>query len=648
MTTHRPEIDGLRAVAVVSVVFYHMGWTAFSGGFVGVDVFFVISGYLITTLILQEMQRGEFSLLHFYERRIRRIFPVLFVVLLASSIAGYYLMQPEQLRNFGKSLFAAVGFVANVFFWRQDGYFDFTSQYKPLLHLWSLSVEEQFYIFFPIFMFGLARLKFRYQVLIVAALLIASLCAAVIEIDRLPTRSFYSPHTRAWELLSGSCCAFWFLRFPARSSPMISCIGIALIFSSIFLFDHSTPFPSAWTLLPVGGTALTILFTHKTGVVFRVLNSRLLVGLGLISYSLYLWHVPLIVFARLRTAGELGQFQFMLIAILAVILSTLTWRFVEQPFRDGRYSANLSQQSIYTWLGSAVATVVLIASIIVLADGFPERTNRQGASYADLGFELRFRPNFGLNIICTADFALSSGCATTQSPEVLVWGDSFAMHVAQAVADALPQGVGVRQMTRSSCSPVFNLAPALGYAMAQECIRFNSQVDEWLRLKPGITTVVVSSPFSWLTDPKTTLINNSGAKISGGQDVALQSLREMIARLRSYGLRVIVISPTPRARFDVGHCLQNTLWATGRFEGCDFEVSKLSDATHRAHLLLKNLQSDVPIIWLDDILCDQHMCHAGFDGVALYRDSGHLSKEGAKWLGQNARFKSALNAAFKK
>jgi peptidoglycan/LPS O-acetylase OafA/YrhL len=636
MIKYRPEIDGLRAIAVLPVLFFHAGWRAFSGGFVGVDVFFVISGYLITSLILDEMNEGTFSLLKFYERRTRRIFPALFTVLVASSIAAMLWLSPQFLIDFGKSCLATVAFVANILFWRQAGYFETANMYKPLLHLWSLSVEEQFYLFFPLFLFGLIKLDLYKRFLIIAAVMIASFCLALFEINRAPNIAFYALHTRAWELLAGSCC----VRFQVKSSSALSFLGLALIVGAIFWFNEATPFPSAWTLLPVIGTVLIILFTDESGGVGRVLASKPFVGLGLISYSLYLWHVPLLVFARLRSAESLTTLQTVLLLCAALILACITWKFIEQPFRKNQGN------NVFKLAACASVTMLFVASVFIYTQGFPNRANAMGQTYADLKIAERFRPNFGFGAECAAGFTLSPNCATTANPKVLVWGDSFAAHVTESVANALPKDVGLRQLTLQACSPVFDLAPALGADDAEKCLLFNQQVDDWLRQKPGITTVIVSSPFGWITNPDSAFTKRDGSRVSGGADIAVQTLLEIISRFKTYGLRVIIISPTPHSSLNLGQCLQTMLWTSQKLSACDFSINSYSAATKRAYRLLKDLGEDVPIIWLDHALCDQQLCHSASGDLALYRDNGHLSIEGSKWLGQNARFQTELNDAF--
>lgn len=288
---YRPEIDGLRAVAVLPVILFHAGLGLFAGGFVGVDVFFVISGYLITTILLTEIEEDRFSLWTFYERRARRILPALFVVLLACLPFAWVWMLPEQLEAFGKSLVAVMLFGSNILFWRETGYFAPAAEEKPLLHTWSLAVEEQYYLVVPlILMVGLRRFGRNptFWGLVILSLVSLALC----EIGRRshPSAAFYLAPTRAWELLAGSLCAF-IQRHDGRQrrSQVLSGLGLGLICASVLAFDGQTPFPSLYALVPVLGTVLIILFATADTLAGRILTLRGFVGIGLISYSAYLW-----------------------------------------------------------------------------------------------------------------------------------------------------------------------------------------------------------------------------------------------------------------------------------------------------------------------------------------------------------------------
>jgi peptidoglycan/LPS O-acetylase OafA/YrhL len=291
---YRPEIDGLRAVAVIPVILYHAGFELFSGGFIGVDVFFVLSGYLITSILLGEHESGKFSLVGFYERRARRILPALFFVMAASIPFAWAYLWPEDLKDFSQSIVAVSTFASNFLFWTESDYFDATAELKPLLHTWSLAVEEQFYVLFPLFLavtWGFGKRQMFFLVVAVAAL---SLVAAEWASVRFPSASFYLLPTRAWELLLGALVAFYmFRKTDIRGNQSLSILGLAVLAFSILAFDEQTPFPGLIALIPTIGVVFIVLYTREGMLVHKALSNRLLVGVGLISYSAYLWHQPI-------------------------------------------------------------------------------------------------------------------------------------------------------------------------------------------------------------------------------------------------------------------------------------------------------------------------------------------------------------------
>lgn len=333
---YRPEIDGLRAVAVLAVLLFHADVSAFSGGFVGVDVFFVISGFLITGQIVRHRDQGAFSLVRFYERRARRILPALFVVLIATLVMGWIWMVPSELAILGENTLAVSLFGSNISLWKQINYFAPAADENPLLHTWSLGVEEQFYLLFPIVLLPLARTAIRWTAVALALGVAFSLGLAQ-ALAGSPLARFYLLPTRAWELLVGSLIAVFVFRFgrPTGRLPAgIAFVGIAMVLVSVAWFNKLTPTPSVWTLLPVGGTALIVLFGDQYGAVGRVLSLRTLTRIGLVSYSAYLWHQPLFAFARMNAIGEPHALEMGAAFVATFVLAFATWRFVERPCRD--------------------------------------------------------------------------------------------------------------------------------------------------------------------------------------------------------------------------------------------------------------------------------------------------------------------------
>jgi peptidoglycan/LPS O-acetylase OafA/YrhL len=355
---YRKEIDGLRAIAVLAVIFFHAHFSFVSGGFVGVDIFFVISGYLITQIIVTQIQAGTLSLTQFYERRARRILPALFaMLLLCLPMAWLILVNPEDLKDFCKSLFAVSLSISNILFWKESGYFDSSTLLKPLLHTWSLAVEEQYYLLFPIFTLVVWKAGARYAVCLTLIIGVWSIVFAQWSSAHQPIFNFYWLPSRIWELLAGAIIPITFAAFPrlrpiARycSSVMaqtLGVLGITLVLSSIFMMNEQFPWPSVWTLIPVLGTVLILLFTSATSVVGRLLGARPLVVVGLISYSAYLWHQPLFAFARYQFDDLDVLFRLTLIAA-ALGLGWLSWKYIETPFRDkNRFSTKQIFVSVF-------------------------------------------------------------------------------------------------------------------------------------------------------------------------------------------------------------------------------------------------------------------------------------------------------------
>lgn len=376
---YRREIDGLRAVAVLPVIFYHAELEAFSGGFVGVDVFFVISGYLITTIILTEKEKGTFSLVKFYERRARRILPALFFVMLCCLPFAWLWLLPNHLKEFSQSLTAVSLFSSNILFWRETGYFATAAELKPLLHTWSLAVEEQYYVLFPLFLMLTWRLRKRLIFCALMGLSIVSLAIAHWGAYNDAKAAFFLLPTRGWELAIGALIGFYFLYRKEQAeliashkvtSEGLGFIGLALICYSVFAFDKSTPFPSFYALIPTVGTALIIVFSTSKSLVGRLLGTKLMVGIGLLSYSTYLWHQPLLVFERHRSQNDLSISLLLTLSALSIVLAYVSWRFVEMPFRN-KNAISSKNIFLFAFLGSVFFFAIGLAGLCT--NGFDSR-----------------------------------------------------------------------------------------------------------------------------------------------------------------------------------------------------------------------------------------------------------------------------------
>ena len=634
---YRPEIDGLRALAVIPVIFYHAGFATFGGGFVGVDVFFVISGYLITSIIYDEMQRGRFSPAGFYERRIRRILPALFVVCLTCVPFAWFWMEPTQFIDFSQSLIAVNLFVSNIFFWREAGYFATASELKPLLHTWSLAVEEQFYVLFPLALLLLARLQRK--ALLVLSLIVAliSLGAAQWASKAQPDSNFYLLPYRIWELEVGVILALgagtWIKR-EGWLAEAISVCGLAMITVAVFWFDKSTPFPSVWALIPVLGTAFIIAASGPRNFVGRMLSLPPLVGIGLISYSAYLWHQPLFAFTRIRMFGDLSTINYLLLILLAFALAYVTWKLVEVPFRNRQ---GIHRRVVFSWASGISASLILFGVIGHVGQGLVWRHDNP-APMANLG--ARLDVNLGLADGCEGTTEVSAECRTGDAPEIIVWGDSFAMHLVDGILSSNPDA-DIVQMTSSGCGPIFDVAPLdphkINEIWAQGCLRANAQVKRYILASQSVKYAVLGSLFfQYLNEDA--LVFHNGKVVPANPEFILERFRATLDFLIENKIRPVVFAPPPSNGNNVSECVVRRKWFNINAADCDIEKTIYERFQSRVIAFLKRVEQTHTVVWMSDFLCNQNTCKSEEDGLYLYRDGGHLSREGSRLVGEKMDF----------
>lgn len=427
---YRQEIDGLRAISVLSVIFFHAGFALFSGGYIGVDIFFVISGYLITNILLSEKKSGEFSLIKFYERRARRILPALFFVLFACLPMAWIWLVPTDMKSFSQSLIAVSGFASNILFYSNTGYFDTAAEWKPLLHTWSLAVEEQYYLFFPLILMFTGKLGQRWLLATLVILAGASLAYAHWSVTHNPAAGFYLLPARAWELLIGAFVAFYLSsedrhQFSNTINQLGSITGLMMIVYAIFVFDKHTPVPSIYTLVPTIGAALIILFAKPETIAAKVLSNRLFVGIGLISYSAYLWHWPLFVFARHQKIPAVpGEMMLGILALAALLLGFISWKFIENPFRKRE---RISRKSIFVGSASCIVFFVVIGVIGHKTNGFSNRIpNVSGIPAIDFPSLCFYQPDLNDALVAGTQGLLCWIGDDAGEKKALLVGDSFA------------------------------------------------------------------------------------------------------------------------------------------------------------------------------------------------------------------------------
>lgn len=453
------------------VILFHAGLDTFSGGFVGVDVFFVISGYLITTVLIEDLESGRFSLAHFYERRARRILPALFFIVIICIPFAWLWMLPSQLEDFFQSIAAVSLFTSNILFWSESGYFDAAAEEKPLLHTWSLAVEEQYYLLFPLLLLFVWRSGRDRTFWLIIGLCLASLLLSEWGWRNKPMANFYLAPTRAWELLAGSIAAFVVQKHGVRSHNGAALAGLVAITFAIFVYDESTPFPSVYALLPVLGVVAIVLFADHHTYVARVLSTRPLVGIGLISYSAYLWHQPIFAFARIRSIDHPSVLLMLILAALSVFLAVISWKYVEQPFR-ARSGLLKSRNSVLT---------ISFISIMLFAVGGLWSQSKSGHPERFPGMQsvLASRPNFAQEEKCflLEGARFSDQCITESSPpeagaitdtaaRILLVGDSHAASLYEELVTSLDTS-SVSMLTYGNCVPLVDeslLVASRGYS----------------------------------------------------------------------------------------------------------------------------------------------------------------------------------------
>lgn len=438
---YRAEIDGLRALAVVAVILFHAGFKSFSGGFIGVDIFFVISGYLITTILINDIEHGRFSILNFYERRARRILPALFFVMLACIPFAWMWMLPDPLENFGQSIVATTIFSNNVLLYITAGYWDLGTDFKPLLHTWSLGVEEQYYVLFPLFLvfaFRFARSRVFCMVIVLA---LASLALSEWSSRNMPMANFYLGHTRAWELLAGSLTSFIAQKQGVHKNNFLSLLGMAAIIFSIFIYDENTPFPSIFALVPVMGTVLIVLFAGNNTIIARLLSTKPIVGVGLISYSAYLWHQPLFAFSKIYLQSPPSTLFKIALLVGVFVFAIGSWKFIESPFRK---HSTIPSRSFFTCIIGFSLFFSFYGYWLHSSQGAPERI------FTDYEFS---RSNHDVKVASLdSKNYLKNSFLDLEQPKLLIYGDSFAGDIGYLFSYYYPD-IDFRILNSLSASP---------------------------------------------------------------------------------------------------------------------------------------------------------------------------------------------------
>ena len=652
---YRPEIDGLRAVAVLAVVLYHAGGLL-PGGYVGVDVFFVISGYLITRLIRDRVDAGTFSIVEFWERRIRRLMPALVVMVAATLVLGHALLIPPDLRDLGASSVAQAALVANVYFWRQTGYFAEAAETKPLLHTWSLAVEEQFYLALPPALMLLALWARRRTPWALSALAAGSFAVSLYGTEHHPTATFFLLPTRAWELLAGSLLTY-LPDPPARSrwGRAAQWVGMAMVIAPMFALDRRSPFPGVAAIPPVAGTAALIWGSAagSRGALKRLLSTGPFTSVGLISYSLYLWHWPILVYLGVRWPDH-GALALAAAIALSLLAGACSWRFVETPIRRG--GSLSSRRSLFAAAALATGTLAAGGLALVGADGLPGRfdsslsplfhdTQWRGREYATprSSPEARFVP-LGAPVDATGG----------GRPDFFLWGDSHAMALAGAV-DRVASQRGLRgfAFVKSSHLPVPD-----GWMPFLETVEANSSEVQRKDRESAVRFIKDRRPRRLLVAARWTCYLEGPSKVEldakpgtvtwyaprGSGEASRESSREVLAHglqtladlCRECGTELVLLRQVPECGIanPSREAVQFALERTATLPESPFRFLDFLQRRASFDGLLEGLDDpDVEIVDLAPLLRSPDGGLLVFqDGMSNYRDDDHLSWSGLRLL----------------
>ncbi|ARO32732.1 acyltransferase 3 family protein (plasmid) [Rhizobium etli] len=631
----RNDIQALRGLAVLLVVVYHARIGPLTAGYVGVDIFFVISGFLITKLVSTQLEKSQFSFSEFYYRRAKRLLPAAYVVIALTTIAAPFLLSDVGLKQFNNQVIGALTFSTNIVAWFKVDYFGPAAETMPLLHFWSLSVEEQYYLLLPLF---LALAPRRWWLGGITTVLVASLALCFYLAPQNPSAVYYLLPTRSWELAIGSLGAL--LPTTPLTSAALSKLrlpALALLLLAPMGFIH--PVANA-TLVSVATLGLLLAPTRDNVVV------RGMARIGDISYSLYLIHWPVLVYVRAVWLAEPPAVAIYSAVAFSFAASWALYRFVEELFRRGHLTSRAKLTS-----GLVAASIFLGLSPWIASAAIESKGDFAGVR----------RINYGLGRAC--DFMAGSppqdipkNCQTTGKPQFLIWGDSFAMALVPGLAKTVGEG-GLAQLTMSGCLPAIGVsgiskAPAspFSHAFGEQCIRFNDSVLAILKNRPEITTVAISSPFDVPPSSAFMLLKRSGNNLMEEElslDVAVEGIKALVEAVRVLGKRVVVVAPPPVGNYDIGNCLERKARGAiilGRYSDCKISVSEYRRSRSQTLELLNEVaaRADVEVVSYHDFLCDSTTCKTEIDGKFLYRDSGHLSYEGSEVIARQTDLAARL------
>ena len=642
--TLRQDIQALRGLAVLLVVVYHARLYVFDAGYLGVDIFFVISGFLITSMVKNQIERDKFSFTEFYFRRAKRLLPAAYTTFAVTALLSAFILTATEYGQFVDQLIGAVTFTANFVLMFQGSYFGGDAELKPLLHTWSLSIEEQYYLLMPALLYFLPR---RYWVRFVVFVVIASLALCIgFGLFWRSSVAFYFFPTRAWEMGLGSLGAFVMARSDVQSVakslfwPSVA----ALIILPIFPVGGLHPGIDA--VLACVATLVVILRNHP---VLQGVLTRPLAFVGDFSYSLYLIHWPLFALAANMWIGEMPLHLKIGLLALSIVLSYAQYRYVEDPVRK--------RPIAFTW---SRAGGILLISVLVIA--LPMSATKLGAKPENFVYERRGNTGLGAECVSYREFVPNENCMSTSTPDTLIWGDSYAMHLVPGI-EATRGNHSIIQATKYLCGPLVGVSP-IGHAVgttqnvpwAQACLDFNASVLEYARTTPSVKTVVLSSVFKQYMTPEElhVMVRANGAETQreGGVDMALNGIEDTVRSLRAMGKKVVVIAPPPAMDWDAGLCAERKLRGLPTFgpnAECSIPDGEYREKRKNVLAFLDRLQTqlDVNVIRFDDTLREGDHYSTMQGGTINYIANGHLSYHGSVALARKMNIWESIEAKAK-
>ncbi len=631
---HRNDIDVLRGISVLIVVFFHFKFPFFNGGFIGVDVFFVISGFLISRIILYELNQNIFSVTKFYIRRILRIFPALFTVFVFTTICSLFLLDYESLKFYSKALTFSSLFISNIFFWRELGYFDTTSDFNPLLHTWSLSVEEQFYLLLPILFLVSIKKKFLFSFFFFSLIT----CFSITYIS--PNSAFYLPITRLWEFGIGTILAF----LPPVSIKdqlliFYRILGYSLIAIGVLFYNNSIVFPGLWVLLPTSGAFLIIYFGEKKIHHYTLILQRPLMLIGKISYSLYLIHWPAYVFVLNLSFGKISNINYFLLLSGTFLLSYLSWRFIEIPARQ---MVNQNKKKIFGVAFFSVFFMVLLARVIYLNNGFPQRyltkdtfelieNDKYWNNIKEHEINQRENPKV-LNFIPLG--------SNSSSVNFILWGDSHARSLAYGINEETNnRKIKGILASMSSTPPIIESFSNELNAEAE----YNKNILEYILKSDSLKTVILACKWNYYINLQSTNANKTMNTNTPNSFIFFHSLKKTIDRLLVAGKNVVIVNSIPKLKFDIKFILPKIKYE--HFFNISQSSYLMSENDYKKwntdfNIFLNTFKkgersSQFFIVYPEEVLSKHGMMIAFHESLPLYRDDNHLSIIGSLIVSKN-------------